>query len=71
MSISMGSFITCFLGITFLSGYLYIILYRLNHPFIYGTKIIFVGMTIIFYVYASPLIFLLHILYIQQNFFCL
>jgi len=57
MSISMGSFITCFLGITFLSGYLYIILYRLNHPFIYGTKIIFVGMTIIFLRICIPVNF--------------
>lgn len=57
MSISMGSFITCFLGITFLSGYLYIILYRLNHPFIYGAKVIFVGISIIFLRICIPVNF--------------
>ncbi|MGN1166609.1 MAG: M56 family metallopeptidase [Lachnospiraceae bacterium] len=47
MSVSLGPFITCFVGVIFLAIYLYITLYHLNNHFIYGTKIIFVGITII------------------------
>lgn len=57
MLISMGPFLTCFLGIAFLSGYLYFVLYRLNHPFIYGARIIFIGISIIFLRMCFPVNF--------------
>ncbi|MGF0033934.1 M56 family metallopeptidase [Bariatricus sp. SGI.154] len=57
MSLSLGPFITCFLGIAFLTGYLYIILYRSKNFFAYNTKIIFVGITIIFLRLCIPLNF--------------
>lgn len=57
MSISLGPFITCFLGIAFLSGYLYVILYKLNHTFIFGVKVIFTGIAIIFLRMCIPVNF--------------
>lgn len=53
----MGLFITCFLGITFLTVYLYIILYKLNQPFICGAKVIFAGIAIIFLRMCIPIDF--------------
>lgn len=57
MDISMGPFITCTLGITFLTVYLYIILYKLNHPYIYGAKVIFAGIAVIFLRMCIPVNF--------------
>lgn len=57
MDISMGPFITCTLGITFLTVYLYIILYKLDHPYIYGAKVIFAGIAVIFLRMCIPVNF--------------
>lgn len=55
--LSLGPFITCFIGIAFLTVYLYIILYHSNHHFIYGAKIIFAGIFIIFLRMCIPVNF--------------
>lgn len=57
MIISLGPFITCILGITFLTVYLYIILYHTKSFFAYNTKLIFIGITIIFLRICIPLNF--------------
>lgn len=57
MSFSAGPFITCFIGIAFLTFYLYLILYRSNNHLIYDTKIIFIGITIIFLRMCIPVNF--------------
>lgn len=57
MAISMGPFITCTLGITFLTVYLYIILYKLDHSYIYGAKVIFAGIAVIFLRMCIPVNF--------------
>ena len=55
--LSLGPFITCFIGIVFLAAYLYVILYHLNHHYIYGAKIIFAGIFIIFLRMCIPVNF--------------
>lgn len=55
--LSLGPFITCFIGIVFLAAYLYVILYHSNHHFIYGAKIIFAGIFIIFLRMCIPVNF--------------
>ena len=57
MSFSLGPFITCCVGIIFLTVYLYIILYCLNNHLLYGSKIIFIGITIIFLRMCIPVNF--------------
>lgn len=57
MSVSMGPFLICILCIAFLTSYLYLILYRLDHPYIYGAKVIFVGIAIIFLRMCIPVNF--------------
>lgn len=46
--LSLGPFITCFAGIAFLTVYLYVVLYGAKHHYIYGAKMIFIGIFIIF-----------------------
>ena len=71
MDISMGPFITCTLGITFLTVYLYIILYKLDHPYIYGAKVIFAGIAVIFLRMCIPVNFPSPAPYIRGSSFCL
>lgn len=47
MSVSLGPFITCFITITFLTLYLYIVLYHSGRHYIYSTKAVFIGIAII------------------------
>lgn len=47
MSVSLGPFITCSITISFLTLYLYIIIYRSNKHYIYGTKAVFTGIAVI------------------------
>lgn len=47
MSISFGPFLTCFLTILFLTGYLYFILYYRKNIIYYGIKLIFIGIVLI------------------------
>ncbi len=54
MSVSMRPFLTCFFGISFLAGYLYLVLYRLDHPPVYGAKMIFPGLPLPFSECAFP-----------------
>lgn len=47
MSVSSGPFLTCFLTILFLTGYLYFILYYRRSIIYYGIKLIFIGIAFI------------------------
>lgn len=47
MSVSIGPFLICILCIAFLTGYLYMILYLLDQPYIYGAKAVFIGIAFI------------------------
>lgn len=53
----MGPFLTCFFAVSFLAGYLYLVLYRLNHPPVYRAKVIFAGIAIIFLRMCLPVNF--------------
>lgn len=47
MSVSIGPFLTCFIAIFFLTGYLYFILYYQKSIIYYGIKLIFIGISFI------------------------
>lgn len=47
MSVSLGPFLTCFLTIFLLTGYLYFILYHNKNIIYYGIKLIFIGIAFI------------------------
>lgn len=47
MSVSIGPFLTCFITILFLTGYLYFILYYRKSIIYYGIKLIFIGISFI------------------------
>lgn len=53
----MGPFLTCIMGIVFLTVYLYLVLYRLDHPAVLRAKVIFAGIVLIFLRMCVPVNF--------------